>query len=60
MYAYLEEIYHRTRSDDFGSLLGGMSLLEDGKTADPAAWEDWLRAVERAKSGDVNLELGLQ
>lgn len=35
MFAFLEEIYQRTESADIGALLGGMSLLKDGGTADP-------------------------
>lgn len=54
MFAYLEQIYGRTRSDDLGVLLGGMSLLSDGETADPAAWQDWIKAVERATTGNVD------
>lgn len=44
---FLEEYYERTKSDEIGGLLGGFLLLEDGMPADPAAWEDWLEAVEK-------------
>ena len=52
MFTYLEAVYERTGADALGSLLGGMSLLADGKTADPAAWADWLSAVETVRRGE--------
>lgn len=55
MIFYLENLYKLTNSDDLGSFLGGMSLTGDGSTMDPAAWQDWLDAVnaivEQRKSG---------
>jgi hypothetical protein len=36
-----------------------MSLLPDGKTADPAMWKDWLKAVEKSKAGEAGTDLGL-
>jgi hypothetical protein len=60
MYAFLVELYERTQSNTLGSLLGSMSLLPDGKTADPAIWSDWLRCVQRAKSKEVQADLGLR
>jgi hypothetical protein len=60
MYAYLAEIYERTGSDDLGALLGSMSLLADGGTADPAAWADWEAAVRKVVSGKVDLGLSLR
>lgn len=60
MFAFLEEIYGRTKSDDLGALLGGMSLLEDGGTADPALWADWQAAVRTAKKHNVSLDLDLR
>ena len=51
MQYFLEQFYERTGSDDVGALLGDMLFLESGKTMDPAAWEDWLIAVKKAKSG---------
>ncbi len=49
MFYFLEDCYLRTKSDEIGGMLGGMAFLGDGITADPAAWHDWLKAVERAK-----------
>jgi hypothetical protein len=45
MVRFLESYYQRTESDDIGSLLGDLQLLQDGGTADPAAWQDWILAI---------------
>jgi hypothetical protein len=45
MVLFLEGVYSRTGSDDLGSLLGDLQMLDDGTTADPAAWQDWLKSV---------------
>lgn len=47
MVLFLESFYERTKSDDVGGLLGDLILLEDGSTADPAAWGDWMKCVLR-------------
>jgi hypothetical protein len=57
MYKFLENEYNLTKSDDIGGLLGGMSLLINGDTADPAAWSDWLNAVENAEKADNDIKL---
>jgi len=49
MQYFLEQFYERTGSDDVGALLGDMLILDDGETMDPAAWEDWIVAVKKAK-----------
>ncbi len=45
MIKFLELYYERTLSDDIGSLLGDLQFLKDGKTADPAAWQDWSNCI---------------
>ncbi len=45
MVCFLENYFEHTSSDDVGSLLRDLQFLEDGGTADPAAWEDWLDCV---------------
>ena len=60
MLAFLEETYQRTDSDDLGMLLGGMSLLPDGRTADPAAWTDWEAAVSKVREHNISLDLDLR
>jgi hypothetical protein len=57
MFEFLDGLYQRTKSDALGSLLGDLSLLPDGKTADPAAWGDWLRCVEKARRDNVDVSL---
>ena len=57
MYAFLDAHYRRSPSDEIGSLLGSLSLLEDGQPADAAFLEDWRRAVENAKRGRVEASL---
>jgi len=56
MVLFLEGFYERTESDDIGALLGDLQILEDGNTADPAAWEDWLGSVEQALNPSTKLE----
>ena len=46
MKKFLEKYYHRTASDDVGSLLGDLQMLQDGITADPAAWNDWIHCIQ--------------
>jgi len=46
MTKFLEGYYERTSSDDVGSLLGDMRILQDGNSADSAAWEDWIDSVQ--------------
>lgn len=50
MFEYLEEYNERGKSDEIGSMLGSMSMLEVGRTADAAVWNDWERAFERAEN----------
>ncbi|MCB1068122.1 MAG: hypothetical protein KDK56_08050 [Simkania sp.] len=47
MRCFLEKYYQLTDSDDVGSLLGIMQFLEDGSTADPAVWLDWIECVNK-------------
>jgi len=49
MYLFLNELYEKYGFDQLGGILGGMSLLEDGSTADPGCWHDWLRMVEKSR-----------
>lgn len=47
MYKFLEGYYYRLNKPDLlAVLLGGFRLRNNGYTVDPAAWEDWLEAVE--------------
>ncbi|PXF62586.1 hypothetical protein [Kangiella spongicola] len=59
MIAFLENYYSLTNADEIGALLGGLSLLPDGSSADPAAISDWDDAVQKVLSGKVNAQLEL-
>jgi len=52
MLLFLEGLYERTKSDDLGALLGDLQILDDGGTADPAAWQDWLNSVQTVLSAN--------
>ena len=60
MYEFLVDYYERTKSDDVGALLGGMSLLADGTPADPAVWSIWMESVAKAKGQKSDLSLDLK
>ena len=49
MLIFLKRAYGMTHSDDLAGLLGGWQFSSDGGTMDPAAWNDWLAAVEIAR-----------
>ena len=48
MIKFLEDYYERTKSDDIGSLLGDLQLDENNMPFDPAAYSDWLNAINKA------------
>ncbi len=42
MSCFLNKYFERTNSEDIGSLLGDMQLVENNTTtSDPAVWSDW-------------------
>jgi len=50
MLAFLEATWERSgRGDELGALLGSLALDADGRPMDPAAWTDWLAAIERLR-----------
>ena len=57
MYAYLVKVYEMTKSDDLGGMLGSMSTLSSGETADPAIWDDWLKCIDDVRKGKVDTAL---
>jgi hypothetical protein len=57
MYSFLDAHYQRTKSDDIAALLGSMSFLPGGATADPAVAHDWQAAVQAASAGAVDAAL---
>ncbi|ENJ9654230.1 hypothetical protein A0J52_01715 [Clostridium sporogenes] len=50
MVLFLEKFYERTNSDDVGTLLSDLQILEDETTADPAAWYDWMQCLSIIKN----------
>jgi hypothetical protein len=57
----LEEYYHKSNDDEAGILLGDLDpnpirLNIGTKTADPAAWNDWLDAVNMVTPNDYLTE----
>jgi hypothetical protein len=48
MTLFLRQCYERA-GDDMGTLFADTSIEADGKTLDPAAWEDWIECVRRVK-----------
>jgi hypothetical protein len=59
MFSFLEAHYQRTKADGVGALLGSMSLLQDGRPADPAVAGDWQVAVQAAIAGSVEASMRL-
>ena len=53
-YEFLSLLYDRTKSDELGSILGDLSLMSDGTTADPAALKDWIRCLEKVSRKEVD------
>jgi hypothetical protein len=49
MLAFLEREVDLTESSDLADLLAGYRLGEDGRTRDPALWDEWMEAVGRAR-----------
>lgn len=47
MISFLDEYYFRFGQDNLGVILGSIQLRSDQSTADPAAWQDWIEAVNR-------------
>jgi hypothetical protein len=59
MFRMLSDRYDMTKSDDIGNLLGDLSLMGDGGSADPAAIGDWKKYVDLATSGKVDASMRL-
>ncbi len=61
MSLFLDNYYKHTKSDDVGSLLGGIQFSDDNSTMDPAAWDDWVNCVmkvskkQKKDCADTNL-----
>ena len=54
MFNFLEIHFERLGPGEIGTVLSEISLLPDGGTLDPAAWDDWMNSVRKAKNGEVD------
>jgi len=58
MSEFLDMYFLQNRSGDLATILGGMSFLSDGTTADTAMWIMWCRAIniiaDKDKLSDYN------
>ncbi|NKC13803.1 MAG: hypothetical protein GKR94_16935 [Gammaproteobacteria bacterium] len=59
MFSFLEDYYKRTGSDEIGSLLSGMCLMNDGMPMDRAYWSEWELAVQKTLEGKVDADMRL-
>ena len=59
-YRYLDYIWNSEEHDYLGALLGGMSLLSDGNTADPAYEADWDKAILNSDDPNDPYQIGIQ
>lgn len=56
MFYFLEREFELTGADEIGGLLSSLSwkIWDQGGPADPAAWQDWLDAVDKARAAAEN------
>ena len=59
MYAFLAKQFS-LGCDELGDILGSMSVLPDGRPANPALFTDWQEAISAAISGQVNPNLAIR
>lgn len=52
MRAYLEQQAARAPEIDVAQVLSDSQMLPDGRSADPAAWREWLDCVEAVIAED--------
>lgn len=51
MLAFLQREVELTESSDLADLVSEYRLGADGQPADPAVWNEWLEAVDKATGG---------
>ena len=57
MYVFLDNYYFQmNKPDEIGALLGDLRILPDGTPVDPAAWTDWLEAVQKISDAEEHQE----
>ncbi len=55
MFLFLERYCNRVGSKgDLSAVLSDLQMMPDGRPADPAAWEDWLKAVRTVLEDAAN------
>lgn len=52
MFEYLRRRYERGSSAEIGSMLGSLSLLQDGESVDPAAMSDFLASMDAVRRAE--------
>ena len=60
MCRFLKSYSERRSSDNIGALLGNLSILPNGESADPAMLEDWKEALRAVRAGEVNARIQLR
>jgi hypothetical protein len=50
MIVFLDDYYYRFGQNNIASVLSDIQLIDEERTADPAAWFDWLEAVKKVKN----------
>lgn len=59
-YAEMAAVWKRTGNEELAGMLGEMSFVPGGLTADPATWHDWLKCVDQSINGEVDSMLRAQ
>ena len=54
MYEFLQIYWSELNSANVADVLGDVHPAYGGRSSDPAAWFDWLRAVEKVRAGAVD------
>jgi hypothetical protein len=49
-FEFLSEYWRELSDATVGDVLSEMNPAYGGRTSDPAAWHDWLRAIERVRA----------
>jgi hypothetical protein len=50
MFEFLNSYWREFKTANVADVLGDMQPAYGGESSDPAAWEQWLRAVERVRA----------
>ena len=60
MFEFLNSYYERTKSDDIGSLLSAMCIMEDGNPVDIAYKNEWKESIEKAIKGKTDVSFSVK